>query len=494
MRGQFTPQACAGGARRVVRAPSARAHPSLHDRRLRREIEPVAPRDFLRFLFEWQRVAPAPASAGPSRSRRARAARGLRGAGRRVGNGTAAGAHRRLRSALARRAVHSRADAVDTPAAALGRCRERGTRAGSLRATPIVLLPRRELPLWTRARRRRAGDDRIGSRAQRVADHLAEHGASFFDDIARRHAPAADRDRGRAGRARRPWHRQLRQLRRPARAAGAGSKRARPGAPPRRVAAVRNRGCRALVAGPAAARRRRAGGVRRNRARRCIAIAIGRGRERHGRARRAHPAAPPRRRLLAAARARGRVAAAVARAAAASTAGSRRAARSAAAASSRDSPASSSRCRTRSALLRQVRRRPYDARARLRRGADPPNLRRHPSARRRGSRVSPARGSSIATASRSRRASAAMSPGCPTRTQMSGQPFAACSTAVRFRGSMQARCSTYRASNRRRQAEAGERGVSSRPSWFDPRWRVTAGLTATQRLLRRAPVGRRRSR
>ena len=27
-------------------------------KRLRREIEPVAPRDFMRFLFDWQRVAP----------------------------------------------------------------------------------------------------------------------------------------------------------------------------------------------------------------------------------------------------------------------------------------------------------------------------------------------------------------------------------------------------------------------------------------------------
>ena len=34
-------------------------------KRLRREIEPVAPRDFMRFLFQWQRVARDAQVSGP---------------------------------------------------------------------------------------------------------------------------------------------------------------------------------------------------------------------------------------------------------------------------------------------------------------------------------------------------------------------------------------------------------------------------------------------
>ena len=34
-------------------------------KRLRREIEPVEPRDFMRFLCEWQRVAPGAQVSGP---------------------------------------------------------------------------------------------------------------------------------------------------------------------------------------------------------------------------------------------------------------------------------------------------------------------------------------------------------------------------------------------------------------------------------------------
>lgn len=54
----------------------------------------------------------------------------------------------------------------------------------SLRATPILLLPRRTAPLWTRLAVRSDEPPELSSRAQRVAACLAEHGASFFDEIA----------------------------------------------------------------------------------------------------------------------------------------------------------------------------------------------------------------------------------------------------------------------------------------------------------------------
>jgi len=58
----------------------------------------------------------------------------------------------------------------------------RGNGGTSLRATPILLLPRRAAALWTDLAPAAAGDDRLSSRARRVADFLAERGASFFDD------------------------------------------------------------------------------------------------------------------------------------------------------------------------------------------------------------------------------------------------------------------------------------------------------------------------
>ena len=62
--------------------------------------------DFIRFLLDWQHVSPGTQLAGPRRAaRRRRAAAGLRGRGRRLGAGAAAGPPGRLRSGLAGRAV-----------------------------------------------------------------------------------------------------------------------------------------------------------------------------------------------------------------------------------------------------------------------------------------------------------------------------------------------------------------------------------------------------
>jgi ATP-dependent Lhr-like helicase len=52
-----------------------------------------------------------------------------------------------------------------------------------LRSTPILLLPRRSATHWTRLAPDGEGDAALGSRAQRVADYLGLHGASFFDEI-----------------------------------------------------------------------------------------------------------------------------------------------------------------------------------------------------------------------------------------------------------------------------------------------------------------------
>ena len=61
-------------------------------RRLRAEIEPVAARDFLRFLFAWQHVRRRRGWKGPTRCRVSSRARRLRGAGRGLGDRDPAGA------------------------------------------------------------------------------------------------------------------------------------------------------------------------------------------------------------------------------------------------------------------------------------------------------------------------------------------------------------------------------------------------------------------
>jgi ATP-dependent Lhr-like helicase len=58
---------------------------------------------------------------------------------------------------------------------------ERG--AAPVRATPIVLLARRNLRLWS-AFTGTADPRQLSAGAQRAAEHLTRHGASFFDEIA----------------------------------------------------------------------------------------------------------------------------------------------------------------------------------------------------------------------------------------------------------------------------------------------------------------------
>ncbi len=63
MRGSFEPDNPAGVIQWCDRRLLARIH-RYTVKRLRAEIEPVQARDFLRFLFDWQRVTPEPSHAG----------------------------------------------------------------------------------------------------------------------------------------------------------------------------------------------------------------------------------------------------------------------------------------------------------------------------------------------------------------------------------------------------------------------------------------------
>ncbi len=161
----------------------ARIH-RLTLQQLRREIEPVEPRDFARFLFEWQHVTPmtrvsgaqalaaiiaqlegfeAPASAWESEILSARVDDyELTWLDELCTTGRVAWT--RLRPPLQREEGHAPAGA-------------------SLRAAPVLLLPRASVATWTRLSPMQA-DAASSARAQRVMRYLEAHGASFFDEIA----------------------------------------------------------------------------------------------------------------------------------------------------------------------------------------------------------------------------------------------------------------------------------------------------------------------
>ncbi|GAA3934905.1 hypothetical protein GCM10022229_30820 [Luteimonas lutimaris] len=149
---------------------------------LRREIEPVAPRDYARFLFEWQHLHESARVSGPE---------ALAGVLQQLEGFEAPAAtwEAELLSARVRDYAISWLDDLCTAGRVLWtrlrpNATEGGGRAGSLRSTPILLLPRRTAPLWTRLAPAPGEDAALGSRAQRVADFLAANGASFFDEIA----------------------------------------------------------------------------------------------------------------------------------------------------------------------------------------------------------------------------------------------------------------------------------------------------------------------
>ena len=180
MRGHFTP-----GATEIEwceRHLLARIH-RYTVKRLRREIEPVEPRDFMRFLFEWQRVAPNAQVSGPD------ALAGILTQLEGFEAPASAWETELLPARVAGYEISWLDDLCLAGRVVWSRMQERksnqGERAsGPVRATPIVLLQRRNINLWTTLDR--ASTDSaptLSSRAQAVADYLKDRGASFFDEI-----------------------------------------------------------------------------------------------------------------------------------------------------------------------------------------------------------------------------------------------------------------------------------------------------------------------
>jgi ATP-dependent Lhr-like helicase len=184
MRGRFSPAALAARADEewCERHLLARIHRYTLDR-LRREIEPVPAQDFMRFLCDWQKLAPGARVSGPD---------ALAGVLAQLEGYEAPAAAWETELLPARVADYSIGwlDELCT-AGRIAWARLRGAsaageagRAAPVRNTPIALLPRRQLAVWNALTASRHEDaPPPSSRAQRVVEALERHGASFFDEL-----------------------------------------------------------------------------------------------------------------------------------------------------------------------------------------------------------------------------------------------------------------------------------------------------------------------
>jgi ATP-dependent Lhr-like helicase len=180
LRGRFTPGAAEDEwcERRLL----ARIHRYTINR-LRAEIEPVAARDFLRFLLRWQRVDADARMAGPD------AVDAI--VGQLEGFEAPAGAWESeiLSARIAEYEPSWLDDQCLAGRIAWARLKPRKGRpnggergAAPVRTTPITLLPRRHAPLWA-SLAPISGPAQPSGRAQTVADCIRKHGASFFDEL-----------------------------------------------------------------------------------------------------------------------------------------------------------------------------------------------------------------------------------------------------------------------------------------------------------------------
>jgi ATP-dependent Lhr-like helicase len=174
LRGRFTP----GAAEEewCERHLLARIH-RYTVKRLRREIEPVERADFMRFLFDWQRLSEATRMQG--RDALGTVVEQLEGFQAAAGAWESDLLPARLKDyggtwldELCRsgRIVWTRL---------AGRIK---ASSGPVRGTPIVLLPRRHLAAWY-ALASDAPQPELSSRAQRVFETLQGQGALFFDEL-----------------------------------------------------------------------------------------------------------------------------------------------------------------------------------------------------------------------------------------------------------------------------------------------------------------------
>lgn len=190
LRGKFTPGIADDVIEWCERGLLARIHRYTVNR-LRAEIEPVTAQDFMRFLFKWQSVASDARKEGPDAL--AAVLANL--------EGFEAAAIAWESEILPARLQHYDFAWLDelclSGRAGWARLQkpknsDGSKRAGPVRSTPIALVTRRNLSIWSgaassqlqsRAQIQTAEVLNISSRAERVLDYLKQNGASFFDEI-----------------------------------------------------------------------------------------------------------------------------------------------------------------------------------------------------------------------------------------------------------------------------------------------------------------------
>ncbi|MDY0834261.1 DEAD/DEAH box helicase [Pseudomonas sp. SED1] len=172
LRGRFSPGA--SDEQWCERHLLARIH-RYTVKRLRREIEPVALQDFMRFLFDWQHLSD-----------------GTRGQGSAVlpqivaqfegyAAATSAWDSDLLSARIKDYAPHWLDDLCRSGKVVWTRLSNKAG-ATALRSTPVVLLPRSQVPLWSGLTD--APDSaQLSPKAQKVHQALRENGALFFDEL-----------------------------------------------------------------------------------------------------------------------------------------------------------------------------------------------------------------------------------------------------------------------------------------------------------------------
>jgi len=144
-------------------------------KRLRREIEPVALQDFMRFLFDWQHLS-----------------NGTRGQGSVVlpqivaqlegyAAATSAWDSDLLSARIKDYAPHWLDDLCRSGKVVWTRLSNKAA-ATALRSTPVVLLPRSQVPLWS-GLTEAPDSTELSPKAQKVHQALRENGALFFDEL-----------------------------------------------------------------------------------------------------------------------------------------------------------------------------------------------------------------------------------------------------------------------------------------------------------------------
>ncbi len=178
MRGRFTPDA--DGEQWCERRLLARIH-RYTVKRLRAEIEPVQARDFLRFLFDWQRVLPEARLQGPDAV--AAVLNQLEGFEAPAGGWESD----ILPARIAEYDPHWLDEHCRAGRFVWTRLPSRrgavGLAAGPIRSTPITLLARRNVKVWSELGQPH-DPAQLSYKPRTVLDFLRDHGASFFDDIA----------------------------------------------------------------------------------------------------------------------------------------------------------------------------------------------------------------------------------------------------------------------------------------------------------------------